>query len=53
MALEDTEGNRAVTLEEKQEMLPKAAFPHTPADPVGLLPLRNSKEYQMVDETTV
>lgn len=45
VALEDTEGNQVVTLEEKKGMVCRAAFPYPPADLAGPLPHSSNKIY--------
>lgn len=52
-AFGDTERNKAVTLEEKEEMVGKTAFPHPPADPVVPPSHHSHREHQRVNECTV
>lgn len=51
--LEDTEGNQAVTLEEKKEMVHKVTFLSLLADPIDTLPHRRGKAYQRFHQATV
>lgn len=52
-ALENTEGNQAITLEKKEEMVGRAAFTHPKVDPVDPPSYRSSRAHPMIDETTV
>lgn len=52
-ALEDSEGNEATMLKNKDRMIRKAAFLHPPTDPIELPPCCRSSVYQRVDEAIV
>lgn len=51
--LEDTEGYQAVTLKKKEDMVCKAAFPHSGVDLVGPPPHRSAEVHHRIDRVTV
>lgn len=52
-ALEDPKSNQAVTMEDKEKMVGRAVFPHSPVDPAGTLPHYSGRVCQKINEVTV
>lgn len=52
-ALEKTKGNQVTTLEDKEAIVRRAAFPHSYTYHVGLSQHRDRQTHQRVDETTI